>query len=292
MLKLNPDACGLIHGLEAVILGHLNWTRRLYRYVILGGVTPEVIQADTLACDGQLGEWLLTNKAQLLTVDADSFRQLESCYRELQNYAKTVVLSRGCIQAEILDGFDQQQDKLMSLLSHFKTELIILQSIKDPLTGLAMRHLLPRVFLQMKRATQAYGGVLYLLMLDLDHFKSVNDKYGHSVGDQVLQQLAERLLKQLNSRENLFRYGGEEFLMLLLLDDPAQVAIRAESILDSLRNQPFELSSGICLSLTLTIGAVEVGYDDELSSMIALADKALYQGKKHGRNCWQLSGRE
>ena len=120
-------------------------------------------------------------------------------------------------------------------------------------------------------------------ILDIDYFKSVNDTYGHLVGDQVLKQLAQFLTKELRSSDILARYGGEEFI-ILMLNTNLEIA---RTVVDKLRENiaEFEFTiENITTRLTISIGVTSVQTGDDFDSLLGRADRALYQAKANGRN--------
>lgn len=124
----------------------------------------------------------------------------------------------------------------------------------------------------------------HFMILDLDHFKSVNDTYGHPVGDQVLIQFAQGLLQTVESYGQAFRLGGEEFAALIEDCDKDQGITIAKAILDHTRNNNF----GISIRLTTSIGSVQMTppwQEYVMDDFYRIADEALYEAKNHGRNC-------
>jgi diguanylate cyclase (GGDEF)-like protein len=157
---------------------------------------------------------------------------------------------------------------------------LLSQATVDPLTGLANRR---QLFERNLNAAQSIG----MLMCDLDHFKSINDQYGHHAGDQVLLHFAEAL-KQLCAPEDLaVRYGGEEFLVLHT-DGTIEALIElAERILQQTRMGKIALSETANLSYSVSIGIACWPAGSTLDSAIRQADQALYLAKNSGRNCWR-----
>jgi two-component system cell cycle response regulator len=129
-----------------------------------------------------------------------------------------------------------------------------------------------------------------VMLSDLDHFKSVNDLYGHLVGDEVLRETARRLLGSARSYDFVGRYGGEEFLLVLNNCDASQALLRAEEIRKVVAGLPIETMRGP-LSVTMSVGVLSSS-DWPLHNteeMLCEADAALYRAKASGRNCSQLA---
>jgi diguanylate cyclase (GGDEF)-like protein len=122
--------------------------------------------------------------------------------------------------------------------------------------------------------------------IDLDHFKNINDSFGHCVGDDVLLMVSERLKKRVRESDTLARIGGDEFILLLeKIEGVEQVAYVAQSILD-LMSEPFEFEDGSTIFLGVSIG-ISFYPNDGLSAteLISHADAAVSQAKDNGRNC-------
>jgi diguanylate cyclase (GGDEF)-like protein len=157
----------------------------------------------------------------------------------------------------------------------------------DALTGVANRRLLFELGHKMLGATQRHNQPLSLLMIDIDHFKQINDTYGHPVGDQVLQKLVEALQENLRQEDLLGRLGGEEFTAILPLtdlDSAHAVAERCRQQVAALDIQPALLQHS-SIHITISIGvAARCAQDTTIDSLISRADHALYEAKRQGRN--------
>ncbi|AJZ88070.1 GGDEF domain-containing protein [Cedecea neteri] len=185
------------------------------------------------------------------------------------------------IQHIIQKRNDRFTQRLMNKLLEEKETLTDL-SMLDPLTGLYNR----RGFQNRLEHIQASGhGSHYVLLLDIDHFKSYNDHYGHAMGDQALIRVSAAIRDAVRSRDIVTRYGGEEFMIMLTNIDAERAMQSAERI----RQRVFDLdiphmfNNQVATNVTVSIGLapfVEGSVDDALS----LADKALYQAKNRGRN--------
>lgn len=155
---------------------------------------------------------------------------------------------------------------------------------QDALTGLANRgHFMKRAQTLFQRS-RVEGIPLSLFMLDVDHFKVINDTWGHSQGDQVLIEIAEACQQSLRPQDIIGRFGGEEFVVALpdtRLDDAKQVAARLQQAIAGLASR----SDMSMLALSVTIGIAEMRPgDSDLDALLKRADKALYVGKREGRD--------
>lgn len=160
----------------------------------------------------------------------------------------------------------------------------------DPLTGVAnRRQFIEQAMLEIERSHRS-GRALSLLMIDLDHFKAVNDRYGHGVGDDVLRHFCLALEGPLRTNDLLARIGGEEFAVLLpetALEDAQTVATR---ILEAIRHQPLQTAQTL-IHFTVSIGVASLRQDENnYEPLLARADSALYAAKSAGRDRFVISG--
>lgn len=124
-----------------------------------------------------------------------------------------------------------------------------------------------------------------VVMIDIDHFKRVNDTWGHPVGDRVLAVSARQLMKQLRPYDKLFRYGGEEFLLSLPDTDMATGHALAERLRESVARLPIPMDGHAPIHITMSFGIARMEPGLAVEQAIAHADKAMYEAKRDGRNC-------
>lgn len=160
-------------------------------------------------------------------------------------------------------------------------EQLRLLSITDPLTGVYNRRFLQETLLKELYRTERHGEPFSLIMLDIDHFKQVNDRFGHDTGDQVLQHLIKVLQKRIRSSDCLARWGGEEFIILLPHTGLLAATSLAEALLEDLRVS--ELKEVGCV--TASFGVVTLRAGDTVASLTQRVDSLMYAAKQAGRNC-------
>lgn len=168
---------------------------------------------------------------------------------------------------------------------HALTITLLERALRDPLKGLWNRAKLEREFDREQRRAARSGRPLSLLLIDLDHFKRINDCFGHAAGDAVLMAFA-RLLRERTRETDLHcRIGGEEFAALLPDTDVKGAAVIAEHLRQALAMEGV-FYQGERIHVTLSAGAVELGRDgDTWSALFRTADARLYACKERGRNC-------
>ncbi len=152
----------------------------------------------------------------------------------------------------------------------------------DSLTGVLNRRAFLTRLEEERAAALRHGYSCCLAILDVDHFKSINDNHGHLVGDQVLVELSRRLTATARSEDMVGRYGGEEFVIFMRYAQLEGGRLAAERVLRSLRREPFNTGAGE-LTVTASIGVAALE-PKELRSAIAAADAALYRAKSAGRD--------
>ncbi len=181
----------------------------------------------------------------------------------------------------------ETQLKMASLVSQLESQKEALARLasRDDLTGvLNRRAMFETLDVDLARSSR-YNHPLSLLMMDLDHFKRVNDDYGHAAGDAVLRHFAKAVGRSLRSTDSLCRYGGEEFCAILPETGEEQARRAAELIRELIEQTEF-VSEGTKISLTVSIG---IGIytppaDTGVTELLDNADKALYEAKENGRN--------
>jgi diguanylate cyclase len=155
---------------------------------------------------------------------------------------------------------------------------------RDVLTRLLNRRYLPSVLNRETHLAQQRKTRFALMLLDLDHFKAVNDTYGHDAGDSVLQQAAALVLNSVRNGDFVFRYGGEELLVMVVEVTPQSVLRLAEALRERFAETEFLIGQGRHIRVTTSIGvAIYDGHPDH-QYLMNLADQALYQAKQQGRN--------
>ncbi|WP_314412561.1 diguanylate cyclase [Pantoea septica] len=122
-----------------------------------------------------------------------------------------------------------------------------------------------------------------MTLIDIDHFKQVNDKYGHTTGDAVLRELGSLLSLNSRSQDKTYRFGGEEFILLHVCDSDAAFNATLERLMAQIRAHNFITPTGT-LQITVTCGAVHAVGDEALQTLIEKADRAMYLGKQQGRD--------
>jgi two-component system chemotaxis response regulator CheY len=240
---------------------------------------------------------------------------LELCHHikksQVSHYVYVMFLTGKSDVKDIVEGLDRGADDYLTkpfdnreLLSRIKVGLKIVELEKalkeanrklhvlattDGLTGILNRRaLLERLWDELSRAGREKKP-LCLIMLDIDHFKNVNDTYGHDAGDKVLIEVVNRIKSELRPYDMMGRYGGEEFLLGIPKTDLKTGKIIAERFRTCICERPFEINDkrlkvSISLGISNTVPSMDCDTNNLLETMIKSADDALYKAKETGRN--------
>ncbi|KAA0694184.1 diguanylate cyclase [Halopseudomonas laoshanensis] len=153
----------------------------------------------------------------------------------------------------------------------------------DSLTGMANRAGLQKRMEEEFERWQRYGGELLMAVLDVDHFKSINDRFGHLAGDKVLRLIAQQLSRRLRKSDFIGRFGGEEFVLLMPGTTVEQAASALEALRQGIEESPFHFKTER-VTITISVGYTAFKRDDTLDEVFGRADRAMYQAKEQGRN--------
>ena len=157
-------------------------------------------------------------------------------------------------------------------------------SIIDDLTKLYnSRHFYDQLKKEIERSNR-YGQPLTLLLLDLDRFKEFNDRYGHIEGDNALSQLSQVIKRCLRETDSAYRYGGEEFTIILPMTKEDEGFATAKRIHNELKKEAFTPVFGQQVYITVSIGLAQYNFKEEMKAFVHRVDQLMYQAKKYGRD--------
>ncbi|BAZ50579.1 diguanylate cyclase [Nostoc sp. NIES-4103] len=236
-----------------------------------------------LAAKSQYGwEWELQMTASVLNQGADAY--IWHLPEEKTAQALGDVTANHClILAHLAVGL-RQAKKYRDLIQ--KNDLLSAIALADSLTELNNRRALEWDLPRQIQKARTQGTPLSLIILDVDYFKKVNDTYGHLVGDRLLQLLCSRVRHNLRSQDTAFRYGGEEFVVVLANTTGDEALLVADRLNRVVSEQPFAINSKLTIDITISLGAASLHPDDDDKglSLLHRADQCLYHAKAAGRN--------
>lgn len=156
---------------------------------------------------------------------------------------------------------------------------------RDQLTGMLNRREFDRIIAEEEERSRRFGHPLSLVMVDIDHFKKVNDTHGHQAGDLVLQAVARRVSEELRTVDRAVRFGGEELALIVMQADRHAALELAQRAVAAVSRTPIAIGPDQALAITISAGAAEMpSHAATGAELVAAADKALYSAKSHGRN--------
>lgn len=212
--------------------------------------------------------------------------QKHKAMHQLATKLLTEVKNNGSVSVLSYDKFSHALEKFQAELIEFEREIENLLYQHDSLTGANTRlGLLPALKEYQELMKREPSSHCCVVMMDLDKFKDVNDAYGHRAGDKVLSTIVHYITDQLRPYDSIYRYGGEEFVILMQHTD-LQTGV---NIVERLRNEievlPIHIERGEVIHMTASFGIVALDVKLEAEKLIELADIAMYEAKAAGRNC-------
>ena len=181
------------------------------------------------------------------------------------------------------DTFELKARVNAALRTKRMQDLLVEYANIDPLTGIPNRRALMECLSKEWMRVQRHGGTLSFIMADIDNFKRVNDTYGHSIGDEILQKVAQTIVSQCREIDLSARYGGEEFAIVVPDESAEGAAKLAERCRQATSNIKLNVGDED-VQVTVSLGVAEIANSTSAEALIAAADEALYQAKEAGRN--------
>lgn len=271
--------------LDAAQKAHLDWSRRILRCAVLHKLPDADVRKPNAHHICALGRFLKKHEMVFHTLDSKLLEELVICHIAMHDAIRDIAIpiSQGKVGCHVtLERFETSQERVIDLLARFKELALHSYGQLDALTGLPLRQKLQQDYycLQKQLDPEAYIAVMFL---DVDHFKRVNDQFGHLAGDKVLRDLANEAYAVLKDEYSLYRYGGEEFVVLGCANDTSALHM-AERLRQHIQDTQIIITEDLSLTISVTIGLATANNQEELSSVLGRADKAMYAGKQKGRN--------
>ena len=267
----------------------LEWAQQ-----ILLGLLAEVDESELPGIKhSEFGMWL-QHKAAIIFEAAPELNRMRERIEDVEKtlFPKLVAQRRiGADARALMKEVEAGLAEIKFLLGGLFDRFIEVESGRDALTRLLNRRYLPSVLTREMALARRLDVPFAVLLLDLDHFKKINDNYGHAGGDMVLQQASDLVTGSVRAGDFVFRYGGEEMLVVLVEIDKVHAQQVAENIRMKFAAEALRVSDSQTAQVTVSIGiAVYSGHPD-YETMVKDADGALYEAKEAGRNRCVLSGR-
>jgi diguanylate cyclase (GGDEF)-like protein len=208
-------------------------------------------------------------------IEAGADDHLPKPYNEVELNAKIYAALR---TKALQDGLRQRNKQMEELLVKFEV-----MAITDSLTSLYNRRRFETIFEKELMKFKRYKRAVTCFMIDIDHFKRINDLYSHNAGDSVLKEVAQLIRQSLREVDTVARWGGEEFVAALPETDKDQAVEPATRILQSISSKRFEQIPDECITVSIGIACAEED-EDTVDKLLSMADLALYEAKRKGRN--------
>lgn len=292
MPDLSPETDTFIAELDTAVEAHMDWTRRILRCAVLHASPGEDVLAPLAHTLCRFGCWFMSHRTHFEALDPKATQRVETVHQAMHDAIRSIcadILNGKPGQQDALETFEQTQAELLHLLAGFKTLILSSAMRHDPLTGLPLRYGIEHDFNLYQKDARRNHSQLYVVMIDIDHFKRINDDYGHPVGDMVLRHLAGTMKGNLRGNEPLYRFGGEEFLWLLQCKSVEEARQSAQRLVTTIRTTPVPIPDAPPIKLTVTLGLAQVGEQEELDSAVKRSDIALYEGKHAGRDRYVIA---
>lgn len=258
----------------------MEWSQKtLFR--ILGNTSGE--ELDPLS-SAPFGLWI-RHRAGFMFENSVELERIESLIAHVDaDLLPTLSARTNGGMSATLGELQASMNEVAFLLGEMFQGLAGLEVGRDPLTRALNRRFLPSILSREIRIANENGTPLSILLLDVDLFKQVNDRWGHQVGDEVLRQVAAIITDHVRPADFLFRYGGEEFLILLVETPLAEAEAIAERVREALAGHVFQPGNGQKLHVTASLGIARHSGHPDQEYLVRQADQALYRAKQNGRN--------
>ncbi|MDI1347341.1 MAG: diguanylate cyclase [Pseudolabrys sp.] len=271
--------------LEQAVYNHDQWAETLYGTLICRSTPDERDISADAHHNCRFGQWYHKAGATILK-NHPGYAEIGLEHERMHQYA--ISLLRASMQNVPISFKDYE--RFLTALKRLKLEIATVQNELqtalfnlDPLTGTPSRiGMLSGLREQLELVRRKHACAI--AMMDLDHFKAINDKYGHVVGDKVLVGFAHYLMAHLRPYDKVFRYGGEEFLICLPDTDRQTACEIISRLLEELASLPFNADGKGEFHVTVSSGLTALDPDIPVEQSIDRADKALYAAKARGRN--------
>jgi diguanylate cyclase len=281
LFALNQDLSREGEGQKAALMG---WSYNVLRSLYVAK-TPEDLRTMGLA-RSEFGLWV-TYKVGLLFEGTDISALLNGLIAKVDEELLPAISTDLAAGRDITAGLAALHAGVTEILNSLGVLFHASRSsndVEDPLTRALNRRFLPSIISYELRVAHQTGRPMSVLFLDIDHFKHINDTYGHAAGDSVLRAIARVLEEACRLSDVIFRYGGEEFLVVMGDTDAQQMLVGAERLRQMIENTPIRLPDGSMQSITVSIGAAQYAGHPDYEALLRAADAALYRAKKNGRN--------
>jgi diguanylate cyclase len=265
----------------------LEWGHQLL-FALYGGKKEAVVPIGSSA----FGLWL-HHKANVVFEGAPEILRIQTAMNRIDfDLIEKLGQAEGNAIAQGVSEIERALLEIKYLLTTLFDRYLEIENARDVLTRLLNRRFLPSILAREIAIANQQKSNFAVLLVDIDRFKEINDNHGHDAGDMVLQQSADLILGLVRSGDFVFRYGGEEILIVLVEVTPKAALNVAETIRCRFASTPFKVEGEKTIPVTVSIGVASFDGHPDYDHLISLADNALYRAKDNGRNRCETSFKE
>ncbi|MGE5545460.1 MAG: diguanylate cyclase [Solirubrobacterales bacterium] len=276
------DVFAHLTSFQHALAAHFDWLQRWYTAVVSpqDGTIPPAPEAAACPFD----HWCARSAG--LFSQFDGFGELKALHDEIHARAEEIA-ARAAEAKVTTSDYEALMQSLITFGAAAQTverEAWKVLATVDPLTGLANRHSMRTQLMKERDRTIRLRQPCGIALVDIDHFKKINDSFGHAQGDKVLRAVANLLGAAVRPYDVVYRYGGEEFLLCLPGADLTTGVTVCERIRRDIEALAITTDDGRPIPVTATLGVSQMRVDLSVEDTVELADRALYDGKRNGRN--------
>jgi diguanylate cyclase (GGDEF)-like protein len=273
------------NSLAQVVDDHIVWLSEWNRLAFLD-LWPRAEQAKKLEAPSSFLKWQ-QDAVEVLPQDQPAIEKLAALFEQLHTLARLVLMKTPDtkqVDRKDYENVVARYQELMQGLRRMERAFATAASGLDFLTGLRSRVGLKEDLMREHSRFTRTGKPFCIAMMDIDHFKKINDAHGHDAGDRVLAAVADHISRGLRPFDDAYRMGGEEFLLCLKEADQANGIAILERLRSGLEKKPITLADGTAIPVTASFGITVSAKHVSPNVMLQRADEALYRAKNEGRN--------
>ncbi len=278
---------GVIAQLKESLNNHQQWHGALVRTLVCRLPGDKHDTSDEAHTECRFGQWYYSKAPEKLR-EHPGFIALGEEHQRLHHMARLLLISADAdnpITPLDFDNFANALERLRLEISALEREMENSLFNHDALTGAINRFGILPTLREQQELVKRHAQLCYIAMMDLDHFKAVNDLHGHAAGDKVLAAAVHYLIKHLRPYDKVFRYGGEEFVLCMPYTELVPGLDRIKKINEGLAALEIDIGEKEPIRITASFGLTLLEPDIPVEKSIDRADKALYAAKSAGRNC-------
>ena len=268
---------------ERQIRSFTDWENQFIYNIATGMPFGEMV----FLANSDFGMWF-SHKGKHILGNSNLLKEMESLIAEIDTRLMTTLSPQHQPtepeRMSLLQDVRQLSAKIHFLLASMFEALVKQENGKDSLTQLLNRRFIPTIMRREISLALHARKPFSLAMLDIDYFKQINDNFGHNIGDLTLKNVAAVIYEHIRSSDYVFRYGGEEFMILLVESDESQASIILETLRMKIAEMRMAASATETFSITVSIGIAEYDYHPDYKQLVDKADRALYLAKSNGRD--------